>query len=183
MSYLEHAKREFLAVGYKPIEEEDGPNKWIQENIFELLEVFSKQGHSGSSAPYCIEVFRKLAAFEPLCPLTGEDSEWNICELSSKESYQNNRCSHVFKENGVAYDIYGYIFRDQTGSCHTGYESARLVTFPYSPKSITIDVVSYEVNKDTNEREEGSGWWHTEYPQHVLVEREELEKLLRSNVK
>lgn len=40
MSYLEYAKGEFLAMGYKPIEEcEDGPNKWVRLNILELLAV------------------------------------------------------------------------------------------------------------------------------------------------
>ena len=80
---IEHAKREFLAAGYKPVgEEEDGPNKWIQENILELLSVFSKQGHSGFSVPYCIDVFTKLAKFEPLCPLTGSDDEWSEVEMA-----------------------------------------------------------------------------------------------------
>jgi hypothetical protein len=49
---IDHAKREFLALGYEPVEDaKDDPNKWIQENILELLKVFSEQGHSGSSAP------------------------------------------------------------------------------------------------------------------------------------
>ena len=49
---LNHAKRELALLGYKPIEElkEDDPDRWIQENILELLEVFSKQEHSGMSA-------------------------------------------------------------------------------------------------------------------------------------
>lgn len=34
MSYIEHAKREFLALGYKPIDqEEDGPNKQGQREV------------------------------------------------------------------------------------------------------------------------------------------------------
>ena len=37
-NFINHAKREFLAVGYIPLDQdqEDGPNKWIQENILEL---------------------------------------------------------------------------------------------------------------------------------------------------
>ena len=74
-----HAEREFVAAGYTPLdqEKEDGPNKWIQENVLELLEVFARQGHSGFSAPYAIETFRKLALHEPLVPLSGADDEWN----------------------------------------------------------------------------------------------------------
>jgi hypothetical protein len=115
---VEHAKRELLVLGYKPIdEEEDGPNKWMQESVLKLLHVFSEQGHSGSSAPYCVNLFKKLALFEPLGPLTGEDSEW--CEIADGV-FQNKRCSHIFKDkdrfNGQAYDIHGGV-----------------VTFPYTP--------------------------------------------------
>lgn len=44
MNLVEHAKQEFLAAGYKPIEElkEDDPNRWIQENVLELLKVIDK---------------------------------------------------------------------------------------------------------------------------------------------
>ena len=66
--YVNHAKAEFKKLGYIPLdqEQEEGPNKWIQENVLELLDVFSKQGHSGFSAPYCIDMFQKLALFKPL---------------------------------------------------------------------------------------------------------------------
>jgi hypothetical protein len=138
---IDHAKREFLALGYKPIEEEeDGPNKWIQENVLELLQVFSEQGHSGFSAGYCINTFKKLANFEPLGPLTGKDSEW--VEVSNG-LFQNSRCSHVFKRadrfNGQAYDIYGRVFRDPDGYCYTNSDSHVPVTFPYVPKTEYVD--------------------------------------------
>lgn len=139
-NYIKHAKREFLAVGYIPldVEQEEGPNKWIQENIFELLRVFEAQGHSGTSAPYCIAMFKKLASFEPLCPLTGENSEWN--EVGSG-MFQNNRCSHVFKDaDGKAYDIEGRIFREPNGSCYTGSGSWVYIEFPYVPKKEYVDV-------------------------------------------
>src|SRR3990167_8393513 len=96
---IEHAKEEFKILGYKPLEEnpEDDPNKWIQENVLELLEVFSKQGHSGSSAPFCVDYFKRLAAFEPLSPIKCDDSEW--VEVG-EGTFQNKRLSSVFK-NGV----------------------------------------------------------------------------------
>lgn len=135
---IEHAKEEFRAIGYKPLdqEQEDGPNKWMQENVLELLEVFSKQGHSGHSAPFCVEMFNKLARYEPLGPITGEDWEW--VEVSSG-TFQNKRCSHVFKENGQAYDIEGRIFKDKDGSCWTNRESRVNVVFPYTPKREYVD--------------------------------------------
>ena len=90
--------------------------------MLELLEVFSKQGHSGFSASFCIKYFSALAKYEPLAPLSGEDGEWSDV---GNGMFQNNRCSHVFKRDGIAWDINGYIFKEQSGSCHTGYESAR----------------------------------------------------------
>lgn len=140
---IDHAKREFLAAGYKPVEEEqDGPNKWIQQNVLALLELFSSQGHSGFSAPFCIQMFTKLANFEPLCPLTGEDSEWSdVAEEDGKRLFQNKRCSHVFKRDGVAYDSEGVVFydwmTDSNGNPYKSYftckESRVNITFPYAP--------------------------------------------------
>jgi hypothetical protein len=136
---IKHAKRELKVIGYDLDSKEDDPNTWICENILELLDVFSKQGHSGSSAPYCISLFTKLANFEPVCPLTGNDDEWN--EVWDGV-YQNNRCSHVFKngKDGIAYDIEGKIFRESDGCCYTSSDSRVYVTFPYTPKREYVDV-------------------------------------------
>ena len=138
-NYAEHAKRELAAIGYKLDDTEDGPNKWIVENLLELLEAFGKQGHSGSSAPYVAKTFAKLALFEPLGPLTGADDEW---VEYAEGHFQNKRCSHVFKENGVAYDIEGRIFREPNGSCYTNFDSRVPVTFPYTPKREYVDRTS-----------------------------------------
>ena len=43
---------------------------------------------------------------------------------------------------------------------------------------IHVDVISYEVNKDTNEKEDGTGWWHTEYPDYVLEENRKLKAMI-----
>lgn len=126
-----HAERELIALGYDLNQAEEDPNKWICNNLFELLEVFSKQGHSGMSAPYCVRMFSKLAMYEPLCPLKGTDEEW--FEYADGK-YQNIRCSHVFKDkDGQAYDSEGKIFEDNNGTCWTNSDSRVLITFPYTP--------------------------------------------------
>lgn len=148
---LRHAEREFAAAGYTPLDQpqENGPDKWIQENVLELLETFSQQGHSGLSAPYCVEMFRKLARLEPLVPLSGEAAEWN--EVSDGV-WQNNRCSHVFKEaDGRAYDINGRIFRESSGCCYTSRDSRVYVTFPYTPKREYVDVDGSRAHNETRE--------------------------------
>jgi hypothetical protein len=104
MNIIDRAKIEFLKLGYKPIEEyeKDDPDRWIQENVFELLEVFSKQGHSGFSAPFVIHYFEKLAKNEPIAPIMCTDDEWNDISDYGGDTYdpdfQNNRCSAVFKK-------------------------------------------------------------------------------------
>jgi hypothetical protein len=139
---VKHAKQEFKALGYPPIEEcEDDPNKWIQENVLELLRVFSKQGHSGMSAQYCIELFADMAKQKAMSPLTGGDDEWgDVSEFSQKPTWQNKRCSHVFKDDRGAYDIYGKVFRLPDGATYTSKDSDVPVAFPYTPKTEYVDV-------------------------------------------
>lgn len=172
-----HAEREFEAAGYNLNDIEEGPNKWIMENVFELLEVFEKQGHSGGSASYCIDYFSVLANFELLVPLFGFDSEWADCSL---DFFQNKRCSHIFKskKTGFAYDIDGYVFKDQSGCTFTSRESKKLVTFPYTPEKQYVDVISRETNKEGSIDEPGSGWWKTTYPEWIVEESKLLEKYI-----
>lgn len=136
-----HAERELKVIGMDP----DGPkgdmNTEMAGAILQLIDVFSAQGHSGMSAPYCLQIFNKVAAFEPLAPLTGEDDEWNDVGDDMK---QNIRCSHVFKSagrfDGQAYDSQGRVFKQADGSCHTSSESFTPITFPYAPKVEYVDV-------------------------------------------
>ena len=89
------ARQELILSGYNPNDTEDGPNKWLAEGVLKLLEVFCDEGHSGSSAPFAVNTFSRLAKWKPLSPLTGEDDEWN--EIGDG-IYQNNRFSAVFKD-------------------------------------------------------------------------------------
>lgn len=102
----------------------------------DLIEKFAEEGHSGMSANIAINVFERVARFEPLTPLTGADDEW---VESMPGTFQNVRCPHVFKENGEAYDIDGRIFREPDGSCYTKKDSRVPVTFPYTPRREYVD--------------------------------------------
>lgn len=147
MSYKTHALLEFQAAGWCDADGKfsDDMQELMCNQVLELLEKFSEHGHSGSSAPYAINLFSTLAKFEPVVPLTGEDWEWT--EVGTGV-YQNRRCSHVFKDadrfDGQAYDIEAIIFWDwwtdpETGekskSYFTSSDSAQPITFPYTPKS------------------------------------------------
>lgn len=102
------AEQELRYAGYDVNDPEDGPNKWLAEGTLELLKVFSEQGHSGSSAPYAVALFEKLAMWKPIAPLTGEDDEWREV---SENHWQNARNSAVFKDKtGQAQWIDGRVF-------------------------------------------------------------------------
>lgn len=139
MSYKEHAIQEFKAAGW--MDEKGNFNCEMQElicnQVLELLGLFSKHGHSGTTAPYAINLFKNLASFTPVIPLTGKDDEW--VEIS-EGVFQNKRCSHVFKEKGKAYDIQGKVFREPDGNCYTSSKSRVFVEFPYTPKTEYVDV-------------------------------------------
>ena len=145
-NYHKHALEEFRAAKWLDDNGNycDEMQEAICKHILKLLDVFGEEGHSGSTAPYTINLFSKLAAFEPVVPITGEDWEW--VEVSTGV-YQNKRCSHVFKQpdrfNGQAYDIDGKIFWEWAKSTidgtmyksyFTGGESHVPITFPYTPK-------------------------------------------------
>ena len=141
---LKHAKEEFRAAGWADENGKynDDMQEAICEHVLKLLEVFSEEGHSGSTAPYAIGLFSRLAKFEPIAPLTGEDWEWHdVSEYSGTITYQNRRCSSIFKDNdGIAYDIDGKVFwewvKDENGEPYKSYYTSRdsrvPVTFPYA---------------------------------------------------
>jgi hypothetical protein len=140
---VKHARRELKFIGMDPenTNPEDGYNTMAAKAIIELVQVFAAQGHSGFSGSYVLNAFKKVADFEPLGPITGDDSEW--MEVGSGV-FQNIRCSHVFKSadrfDGQAYDIQGRVFREPSGSSFTGRESCVPITFPYTPVTEYVDV-------------------------------------------
>lgn len=137
---------EFRAAGWVDDRGEycDEMQGMICDHVLKLLDVFTDEGHSGSSAPYAVNLFKTLAMFEPIVPLTGEDWEWTLLDYGVDPKWQNKRCGRVFKDaDGRAYDIDGIVFYDwfedenheRHKSHFTGKESRVYVTFPYTPKT------------------------------------------------
>lgn len=158
-NFNSHALMEFRAAGWTDESGafKDDMQQAICEHLLNLLEVFSNEGHSGSTAPYTVNLFKKLAMFEPIVPLTGEDWEWH--EIGHG-CLQNKRCSHVFKQadrfDGQAYDINGKVFyewcerpldKDEEGypgvrrfkSSYTSKDSNVPITFPYTPTTEYVE--------------------------------------------
>ena len=127
---VRHAQRELpLVLG------DDEMDRMMRDNVMELIRVFSSQGHSGFSAPYCLSLFDRLARFEPVAPLTGADDEWRQPDPNDP-SVQNRRDGSVFRDkDGRAYWLDAYVFRDRgdQGTWVNGY-SRKYIRFPHSPQ-------------------------------------------------
>lgn len=134
MSLTDYAERELdLLLSDSP------GDALMKKCVLDLVKVFSDQGHSGSSAHIALNLFNTVARFKPLTPLTGADDEWNQVTDTCQ---QNRRISTIFRENGVAYDIDGFVFEDGNGGGYTNVWSRRRITFPYNHRpSITIKVL------------------------------------------
>ena len=170
MGLIDHAKTELQIAGLfdKTGDFYDG---MTGKAVMELMEVFSKQGHSGMSAGVVADIFQKLARYETLGPITGKDEEW--VEVSKytdtgKEWYQNKRCGALFKDSkdGKPYYIDAVVKRDQRGVTWSGRawlneedwlngDRSKMVdkvgyikSFPFTPKTFYIDVKDVEVTKD-----------------------------------
>lgn len=73
----------------------------VANNVMELVEVFSKQGHSGASSAVTLGVLDMLLRFQPLTPLTSNPDEWNdVSELSGEPMWQSRRKPSVFSKDG-----------------------------------------------------------------------------------
>ena len=121
MGLIDHAKTELQIAGLFD-KEGDFYEGMTGKAVMELIELFSKQGHSGMSAPIVANIFKKLANYEPLGHITGKDDEWNDVSNLGKTLYQNKRCSGLFKDgkDGRPYYIDAIVKRDQNGTCWSG---------------------------------------------------------------
>ena len=153
---VKYAESELDRIGMT----DDGDmNGLMRKHLLHMVKEFSEEGHSGFSASYALQCLEKLLRFKPLSPITGEDDEWWEHPYGeSGVTYQNKRCSSIFKESedGQAYDIDGRVFwewiRDEeTGeavkSYYTNRDSRLFITFPYA----VPDKPVYEYRKSSAE--------------------------------
>jgi len=145
MSMLDFAKLELDRIGMTSEDRTgDDITFCLRDHILRMVEEFSDENHSGSSAGYSLSILKKLLAFQPLTPLTGEDDEWmDVYEENDGTTvYQNKRKSSVFKTHRGAYDIDGKLFwewhtnettGEKTKIYFSGYGCAMPVEFPYTP--------------------------------------------------
>lgn len=124
---VDYAKEELKRIGM--IDSGEPYNNEVTKAILDLIGLFESQGHTGFTAPYTVNAFKRLAMYKPLAPLTGEDSEWDEIEPGF---YQNKRYSAVFKEkDGRVYNSDGKIFTDDGETWYHSKDSRVEITFPY----------------------------------------------------
>lgn len=70
--------------------------------VIELMEVFSKQGHTGFSAALTLDLFTRLARFTPLTPLSSNLDEWidRTEESDGNPMWQSKRSPSTFSKDG-----------------------------------------------------------------------------------
>lgn len=139
MNLIDYAEDELARI----LKDEDGMQELVNRNILEIVKAFSEQRHSGFSAGYVLSKLERLLRFKPISPLTGADDEWNEVRLGRRNgvrTYQNKRCSSVFKDVDAqgnvtrCEDIDGITVSDNGGV--TWFSSSnfrKAVTFPYFP--------------------------------------------------
>ena len=138
MSLLDFARDELTRAGLFGKDSDYGG--MMGDAVMKMLEQFSDEGHSGTSASMAVSIFSRLARYEPLSPLTGADDEWGE-PYSYDGTCQNKRCPHVFKRgDGSAYDSRGRVFREPNGACFTSSDSRTEIQFPYTPRVEYVDV-------------------------------------------
>lgn len=118
---LQHAKSELRAAGL--FDEDSDFNGEIGVQVTALVETLTAYGHSGGSLELTLEIFDKIAHHMPLSPLTGEDDEWETPPSAAPGIgiKVNRRCTQVFKDDDMAWDIrYG----------------RKPITFPYTPPGL-----------------------------------------------
>jgi hypothetical protein len=158
MSLLDHAKYELQFNGF--LDKDSDYNGMIGEAVLELIETFSKQGHSGMSAGIVRSIFNELADYKPLGGISGEDNEWK--EVSSN-LYQNKRLSGVFKDifklNGKPYYLDAITWKTSiTSTTWSGVAVTKdrkkissrqfIKDFPFYPKTFQIEVHEVENSVD-----------------------------------
>ncbi len=140
------------------------------KEILALCEAFGKSGQSGSSAPYTASAIskavKKLMLQEPICDVTGHETEWvDVSEISDGEIlWQNSRCSGLFKyPDGKLSYVDAIVWKGEedwdtfTGRVYIDEKdfeligSSQFAKLPFNPKTFYIDVVRVPIAKEEAE--------------------------------
>lgn len=139
------------------------------KEILALCEAFGKSGQSGGSAPYTAsaisQAVKKLMLQEPICDITGHESEWvDVAQDMGKPMWQNSRCGGLFKHSdGKCSYVNAIVWKGEedwdtfTGRVYIDEKDFELIgsnqfaKLPFKPKTFYIDVVRVPITKEEAE--------------------------------
>lgn len=127
-----HARSELKRTGF--FKKDSVYRGMLGPAVIRMVRAFSKEGHTGFNAEIALSLFMRVANWNPIDPLTGEDDEWDNPDLPS-QTLRNKRCPSVFKDakTGVCHTA-GYLFRGRKGQAtFKSWSSRKRVRFPYVP--------------------------------------------------
>lgn len=105
---VKHAEYELKLAGL--FDKDSDYNGMLGDAVLELVKVFAKQGHSGFSAALTLDLFSKVANYQPLTPIGKFKDEWvDVAGMTAdgKGMWQNKRRGTTFSRDGgkTWYDI------------------------------------------------------------------------------
>lgn len=176
---VKHFERELKILHDNLDTSENEDNKLVIEDfipeIRSIIRKFSKQGHSGSSAPYYAAVLSRTIkdtlGYKPLSPMTQEqlddESQWGNPFDNETRNVQNKRFSALFKnlETGKAHYLDAIIWQgedenDTFSGTVAGICSSQYIKTPFIPKTFYIDLIRvYITEKEASERDEKNLRW------------------------
>jgi len=159
--------------------------------IRNIIEIFSSQGHSGSSASAYSDIIastlKKVLRYKPLSPITCLEHEWNdTTEMSESNPvmFQNNRECAVFKDGtyGEPYYLDAIAFSGEeeydtfTGTVE-GITSSQTIRIPFTPKTFYIDVIKKPYVECGNSITTNYYEHNNEKYYYVIKDRSQLEEV------
>ena len=122
--------------------EKEMQNK-MNNDVLELLKVFSEQGHSDFSASIATRLFYKLANYKLVTEVEDNPDDWN-------EYGQHKYISSIFKrKDGTCYYMYGRLFAEPNSDNFFYNKSSNVdVTFPIKPYDLESKYINLHYKID-----------------------------------
>ena len=115
----------------------------MNNDVLELLKVFSEQGHSGFSAPIATRLFYKLANYKLVTEVEDNPNDWD-------EEGQHKYISSIFKrDDGTCYYMYGRLFTEPGRDAFFCSKDSNIdITFPIKPSDLESKYINLHYKID-----------------------------------
>ncbi len=113
----------------------------MNNDVLELLEVFSEQGHSSFSASIATRLFYKLANHKIITEVEDNPDDWD-------DNGQHKYITSIFKrEDGTCYYMYGRLFAEPNSDNFFYNKASNVdITFPIKPYDLQSEYIRLHYN-------------------------------------